>query len=491
MDEVTDIHVVGWLNDLMEDLMEPFLATVFGYVAGPMALVMQTVALVAVLFIAVNQIFQFTNISMSQYMFWGIRYVLISTFAFVWGNFEPIYDLLKEIPNDYSALMTESIIMRFAIHRQDILDPTGINDAYDALDAISGTLFWMAEDFFRDTAWNAWGMSLKNIGLGILFGILGGIWTAISAIIMMIAKLGLIMSIALAPLAICMLMMEQTRKYFESWTQLVLSFLVIPLLLATLANVLLFAACEILIKTDAGSDNKETYLIFAVIVVASFVLLWRLPEMGQTISGSAAGSAGMNGLRKYSKQAMGAAWKAPGTVGHYAKAGAGKVFHGGQRLRDAAHVAAASRRSGAGWGRTAWGTINAMRQSSYARQTRRDNRLAARTRGLPGSGGSGGGGGGTSSSERGGGKSNSGSKMLAAGRVGQSAIRAARDARQGGASGGKTVLAGMRGAAKGAGNELKRREARRFDQSSNAQPRGRPNRSPSTGGRRRDPEDEN
>jgi type IV secretion system protein VirB6 len=186
----------------------------------------------------------------------------------------------------------------------------------------------------------------------------------------MIADIGLIMALSLAPLAICMLMMEQTKQYFEAWTRFVLSFLIIPLLLSALSNILLYAACEILLKTDAGSDNKEAYLIFAVIVVASFILLWRLPDMGQAIAGSAVGGAGMS----LADRAMSLAMRAP-SMAH----------SGGRRLRDGVQVARAAQKSGASPGRVAWATVSGMRQSRIARQNRRDDRLAGRTRGLGGS----------------------------------------------------------------------------------------------------------
>lgn len=378
VDEITDLHVVGWLHDLMVALLMPFLENIFNYVATPLDIVLKTVALAAVLFIAVNQILQFTHINISQYIWWGIRYILIASFAFVWGNFEAIYLVISETPNDYAALMTQSVVVNFATHRADMLDPSKIQDAYDALDAVSGTLFWMAEDFFRDTAWNDLPLSLKNIGLGILFGILGGIWTAVSAIIIMIADIGLMMALSLAPLAICMLMMEQTKQYFESWTRFVLSFLVIPLLLSALANILLYAACEILLKTDAGSDNKETYLVFAVIVVASFILLWRLPEMGQAISGSAVGAAGVGMARMATSVGLSSPSRA-----------ARMAIRGGQRIRDGAQAANAARKAGASPGRIMWSTLNGMRQSAIARQNRRDDRLSGRTRGLSGNGGGG------------------------------------------------------------------------------------------------------
>jgi hypothetical protein len=377
-----DFHVVGWLHDMMRDLLMPFLANTFNYVAGPMSLVLKTVALVSVLFIAMNQLLQFTQINLGQYLWWCVRYILIASFAFVWGNFEPIYNVITETPNDYAALMTQSVVLHYAVHRKDMLDPTNIKDAYDSLDAVAGTLFWMAQDFFRDTAWNDLPLSFKNIGLGILFGILGGIWTAVACIITMIADIGLIMALSLAPLAICMLMMEQTKQYFQAWTQFVLSFLIIPLLMSALANILLFAACEILVKTNAGSDNKEAYLIFAVIVVASFVLLWRLPEMGQAISGSAVGGAGMS----LANRAKSFAQRAPGRA-------ASMAHSGGRRLRDGLQVANAARQSGASPARIAWATVSGMRQSHIARQNRRDDRLAGRTRGLGGSNSAGAGGG--------------------------------------------------------------------------------------------------
>ncbi len=454
LDGITQVHVVGWLHDMIIALLLPFLQNIFGYIATPMSLVLKTVALVSVLFIATNQILQFTHINISQYIWWAVRYILIATFAFVWGNFEAIYRVIMETPNDYAALMTQSVVVQFAVYRKDMLDPTGIQDAYDALDAVSGTLFWMAQDFFRDTAWNDLGLTFKNVGLGILFGILGGIWTAVSAIIIMIADIGLIMALSLAPLAICMLMMEQTKQYFESWTRFVLSFLIIPLLLSALANILLYAACDLLLKTNAGSDNKEAYLIFAVMVVASFVLLWRLPDMGQAIAGSAVGAAGTSLARKATDTAKGFAMQAPGRAAGMAKGAASSAYRAGQRLRDGAQVANAARKSGASKKRIAWATINGMRQSRIARQNRRDDRLAARTRGLGGKKGSGAAEASSSAPER---PPSPTGRVRSLGRALRDGFKAAKEAREAGGSKRDSFRAGVTGMRKRATTERTQR----------------------------------
>lgn len=361
--------MIAYLVGMVDDTLLGYLETVFGYVSGPLGVLLKATALVALLFIAINHVLQVKQVSYADYLTWGIRYLLISMFALVWGNFSTIYAVITETPGDYSALLVKGVAAKFVSYRADILDVGSITDQYTAMDAFTYALFWMARDFFRDTSiWDI-GMSLKNIGLGILMGIIGAIWTAVCAIIIMIAKIGLMMALSLAPLAICMLMIEQTRQYFEAWSRFVLSFLVIPLLLAALTAIVLYIASALLAASHAGSQNKEAYLMFAVVMIAAFVLLWKLPEMGQAISGSAVGAAGVG---------MGRAMTAMATRTPSMAYGAA------QRLRDGAHVANAAHKSGASPGRSLWAAINGMRQSAIARQNRRDDRLSSRTRGLGG-----------------------------------------------------------------------------------------------------------
>jgi len=364
--------MISYLTQMMQTAMMQYLELVFTAVSAPLGVLLKSVALIAVLFIALNHIMQFRPINYSVYLMWGVRYMLIYTFALVWANFNGIYTLITEIPDHYAALLVKAVAGNFAVvtHRTDILDPGRITDQYTAMDEFSHALFWMAGDFFRDTSITNLGLTFKNIGLGILMGIVGGIWTAVATIIVMIAQIGFMMALSLAPLAICMLMMEQTRQYFEAWSRFVLSFLVIPLLLAALTSIVLYFASMLLVSSHAGSNHKEAYLMFACIMVAAFVLLWKLPEMGQTISGSAIGAAGV-GLGR--------------AAASLASSGSAKMaFNGARRLRDGAHVASAARKSGASPGRVMWATVNGMRQSAIARQNRRDDRLSGRTRGLGG-----------------------------------------------------------------------------------------------------------
>jgi len=362
--------MISYLTDLMKDALMEYLELVFTAVSTPLGILLKSVALIAVLFIALNHIMQFRPVNYSVYLMWGMRYMLIYTFALVWENFKGIYTLITEIPDHYAALVVEAVAGNFAAitHRTDILDPGRIKDQYTAMDEFSHALFWMAGDFFRDTSITNLGLTFKNIGLGILMGIIGGVWTAVATIIVMIAQIGFMMALSLAPLAICMLMMEQTRQYFEAWTRFVLSFLVIPLLLAALTSIVLFFASSLLVASDAGSNNKEAYLMFACVMVAAFVLLWKLPEMGQTISGSAIGAAGV-GLGR-------------ATASFAAIGGPKMAARGAQRIRDGAQVGNAARKAGASPGRIILATISGMRQSAIARQNRRDDRLAARTRGI-------------------------------------------------------------------------------------------------------------
>ena len=349
-----------------------YLELVFTTVSEPLGVLLKAVALIAVLFIALNHIMQFRPVNYSVYLMWGVRYMLVYSFALVWANFQGIYTLITEVPDHYAALLVKAVAGKFAVvtHRTDILDAGKIaaGDQYTAMDEFSHALFWMAGDFFRDTSITNLGLTFKNIGLGILMGIIGGVWTAISTIIVMIAQIGFMMALSLAPLAICMLMMEQTRQYFEAWSRFVLSFLVIPLLLAALTSIVLYFASELLVASKAGSNNKDAYLMFACVMVAAVVLLWHLPEMGQAISGTAIGAAGVGMSRALTSAAPRAAFRAT------------------QRIRDGAQVANAARKAGASPGQIVWSTISGMRQSAIARQNRRDDRLAARTKGLSGNG---------------------------------------------------------------------------------------------------------
>lgn len=357
---------MGIISDIahtIDTTLIDYVQTVYDSVAEPIRILLGAVALVALLFIAVNHVIQFRPVNYSMYLQWGLRYILIYAFATMWVNFQGIYTLLMEVPNDYATLMLRSVALTIQTVDTRVLDPARITDVYSAMDEFAHAIIWIAHEFLRDISIFHIGKSLRNIFTGALILIIGGIFTAASAIIILIGKIGFALAISLAPLAIIMLMTPQTKQHFESWTRFTIGFVVIPLLTSGLMTIVLFVASQVLATSGASTGDKTLYFGFLFIMIAALVLLYMLPTMASTLASASVAAVGAGATFAAASMARGAARSA---------------MSGGQRLRDGASAAKQARSAGASPVKAASSAINAMRQSAHIRQQRRDDRLAKR-----------------------------------------------------------------------------------------------------------------
>jgi type IV secretion system protein VirB6 len=368
--------LVSNIGNTVDDILEDYAQTIFEFVAAPIQDLLAAMALIGLIFIALNAIFQFRPINVSVYLNWGFRYMLIFCFATMWANFGGIYDLLVELPDVYSALLIKAVALVPDTLRLDILDPSKIKDTETGMDEFGHAVLWISADFFRDTSFWDWGMSLRNIGMGVLILIIGGFFIAASAIIILVGKIGFGVAMSLAPLAIIMLMLDQTKQYFESWTRFTAGFVVLPLLTAALMAIVLYAAGHVLAESGASSLDKDKFFSFIFIMIAAIVLLFQLPTMAGTLAGAAVAAVG--------GAAVGAAYRQVTSKVHSATRMMNRANRAGQRVRDSAGVANQARKSGASLGRIGLSAISGFRQSQGLRNARRDDRLADRISGAAG-----------------------------------------------------------------------------------------------------------
>ncbi|MBX5242784.1 type IV secretion system protein [Rhizobium sp. NLR22b] len=269
-----------------------YLQAVFTAVSDPARRLTASIGIVALLFIALNHVLQVQSISYSRYLSWGVTYVMVMSFVTFWGNFSPVYNALTSVTQGYSNLVVEAVAKDIETLRADILNPANISGAgeaktYAAMDEFGHAIVWIAGDFFRDTSILDLGKTFRNIFAGVVVLIVGGIFIAASAVIVLVAKVGLILALSMAPLGIMMFMWERTRQYFQGWVNFLIGFAVIPLLLGCLMAIVLYFAGHLLATSGASSLDKDKFWGFVFMMIAALVLLFHIPTMAQTIAGAA------------------------------------------------------------------------------------------------------------------------------------------------------------------------------------------------------------
>lgn len=281
--------IIQTLGTEIDSATVDYLQTVFTAVAEPVSTLLKSIGAVTLLFIALNHVFQVQSIHYSKYLNWAVTYIIVVSFATIWSNFSPVYDALTGITQGYSNIVVEAVAKDTETLRPDILNPaniTGAGDAktYAALDEFGHAIVWIAGDFFRDTSILHLGRTLRNIFAGLFILIVGGIFIAAAAVIVLVAKVGLIVAISMAPLGIMMFMWDKTRHYFQSWVSLLVGFAVIPLLLGCLMAIVLYFASHLLATSGASSLDKDKFFGFIFVMIAALVLLFHIPTMAQTLA---------------------------------------------------------------------------------------------------------------------------------------------------------------------------------------------------------------
>ncbi|MCJ9670396.1 MULTISPECIES: type IV secretion system protein [unclassified Neorhizobium] len=383
--------LIADVSNYIDEIVAGYASAISNTVATPLLGVLQATAIAALMLMAINHVAQLKAVSYSQYFHWFIRYLIIYAFIQYWANIELFYDAIHSVQKDYSLALIKASLnqhLPFDVKPGSPFDLSNVTDSSQAADryfecvsdvarmmfdtAVSFTIFQIAE-------------ILKYCLLGTFVLILGFAFSAISLVIIVFSKIGIAVALSLAPLAFVLLMMEQTRSYFESWVKFLVGFFIIQILISSLMGLMLFAAIRMLadfidklhawykgIFGPAGewwrvfeSPPFADYSIpFVMLALGSLIFVSQIPTMASTLAAASVATAGAS--LASSQRLMN---------------GANRMGRTAQRGRDALGAANVARKAGGGIGGMTTAAIGSMRQSAGARQGRRDDRMTGRMQG--------------------------------------------------------------------------------------------------------------
>ncbi|MEO0910753.1 MAG: type IV secretion system protein, partial [Pseudomonadota bacterium] len=259
---------------LIDGSVSSYAQTVFTGVSGSVNGVILAAGLVGLPLLAFNAIMQFHPIRMSQFVTWGIRYVIILTVATSWAQFQPIYRILTEVPNSYGGALLSAA--GFGV-------PTtgGLNAAMDEM----VTSIYAYSDRANEES------GILSIGLaGFALWLLGSLMACVAIIVSAIAKIGIAMAVSLAPIAIASMMFRGTKQFFESWSRFTIGFALIPLVLAGVMGAVLGVA-GVLIGGVEKADDLSQGAGFIIVVLAAIFMMYQIPTLVSGLAGSIVASA--------------------------------------------------------------------------------------------------------------------------------------------------------------------------------------------------------
>lgn len=304
--------VLSSIDGTVADIAE----TTFGSLAGDVAALVIPLGMIGFLILTINMIAQLLPMNGGAYLAWAARFMIVTSAATSWAYFQPIYDTIIALPDGISGLLMGGASMTSGL--QNTVGQ--LFEAYDSMQSSAG----------------------YNVGLHITALMIGAVAIALTCaaiLVIGIAKMGLAISLGLAPIFIITLLFKSTQDLFGAWSKFVLNFAMILILTAGIIGVITVLLTQF--SHDANSAaGLEDMLGLLVIAISSIFFIIQVPNYAMALSGSMA-VAGVS-LTAAAKGATGAAGATASGAGSAASGAVG----GAALLASTARAVKASRSKG-------------------------------------------------------------------------------------------------------------------------------------------------
>lgn len=250
--------------DRLDFAIEGYAESVFVASAGSLSTTLQVMGLVGLALIALNTLVQWVPIRVSEYLRWGVRYVVVTAVATSWAQFLPIYDILTNTPGAIGA---------------ELLGATGAPNLNAALDEMITGLFDFSDKMADESGFFT--ISLTSV----LIWVAGALMAVVAIIVSALAKVGLALAVSLAPFFIAALMFKATGNLFESWVRFTLGFALIPLVLAGVMGAIIGIG-ESMISEAGGATELSEAAGFVIVAAAAIFLMIQVPTLVNGLAGT-------------------------------------------------------------------------------------------------------------------------------------------------------------------------------------------------------------
>ncbi|ABI93315.1 conjugal transfer protein (plasmid) [Roseobacter denitrificans] len=250
--------------------------TVFGAFAGPLTGALQAMGLAGLAFVGFNTLTSFYPIRVSEYLKWGVRYVIILSVATTWAQFAPIFDIITNVPSNIGATL---------------LAQTGAINLNVAMDNMVTNIFDVSDDVTRRGGTFNFGMALTAA----ILTILGAVMACVAIIVAAVGKIGLAMAVSLAPVFIASLLFRSTSDLFTTWTRFTLGFAMIPLALSGIMGAIIGVGTAWMVG-PAGVTRLADVAGFLIVVLAGVIMMSQIPTIVNSLAGGIVATA--NGIRE-------------------------------------------------------------------------------------------------------------------------------------------------------------------------------------------------
>lgn len=305
------------LNDIDVAILN-YAEAVYGSFAGPMTGALQAMGLAGIAFVAFNSFASMYPVRMSEYIKWGVRYVILLSLATTWAQFAPFFDIITNVPGSIGAAL---------------LAQTGAPNLNVAMDDMVTNIFNISDDVSRRAGTLDIGMAITSA----ILTILGAFMATVAIIVAAVGKIGLAMAVALAPVFIGCLMFRATSDLFTTWTRWTLGFAFIPLALAGIMGAVIGVGSSMIIA-PGGMTRLGDAAGFLIVVLAGIIMMSQIPTIVNGLAGGIVATAsGLKEMQGAGDATRGAVRRVQPRAQQMASAvGAARSAEGGARDRVAA-----------------------------------------------------------------------------------------------------------------------------------------------------------
>lgn len=261
-------YIADTLNSI-DAAVSDYAETVFQGVSSEINTALIAAGLVGLALIAINSILALSTVSMRSYITWSVRYIIVLAVATSWTQFEPIYDIITDVPQNYGGALLSAA-------SAGVSDNAGLNQA---MDEMVTSIFDFSDQMNEESGWL--GISISAVLLMVLGAIMAFVAIAVSAI----GKVGLALFVSLAPLAIGALAFNGTRQLFETWSRATIGVALIPLVLAGIMGAVIGVGTQILNDTSEATDLSDI-AGFVIVALSAIFMMKNVPSYATGMAGS-------------------------------------------------------------------------------------------------------------------------------------------------------------------------------------------------------------
>lgn len=247
-------------------------STTFGALAAPVGQLFTAMAVLAIIIVALNMMFQFRAVTAwTAFTLMG-KLALISIFALNWADFNAVASALYATAEQLGGVIIRAVggtppggALGIATEFDEL-----IKSQLEASNAISNNMRWV-------------GGAMFSVASMVLLGILG----AAAALVVVFGKVMFAFYAGIAPIMIVLSMFSVTRDYFQSWLSGMISYAFYPVVVGAA-----FGAIISMSKVTLGDADQATSLgalvpYFIVSIMSVFVVVM-IPMIVSQLSGNIA-----------------------------------------------------------------------------------------------------------------------------------------------------------------------------------------------------------